>query len=196
MVKRKPEYQVEDLILDRWSPRAMSGESISHYELMSLIDAARWAPSSYNNQPWRFIYAHRDTSEWDKLFNLVVSANQEWVKNGAALVLVVSHNNFEYNNLPARTHSLDAGASTQNFALQGSAMNLVVHGLEGFDYDRARMELMVPNDYTVEAMYVVGKHAPKEVLPSNLAEREEPSDRKKVEEITFHGFFGNKPKTK
>jgi nitroreductase len=186
---RKAQYNVLDLIINRWSPRAMSGEVISHDELMSLFEAARWAPSSYNNQPWRFIYALKETEHWDKFFNLLVPANQEWAKNGAALILTVSYTLFEFNKLPSRTHSLDAGAATQNLALQGYAMGLVVHGLEGFDYDRARVELAIPADYALEAMYVVGKHGPKSLLPEKLQEREVPSNRKKVEQIAFEGMF-------
>jgi nitroreductase len=186
---RKPEYNVLDLIINRWSPRAMSGEEIPRQELMSLFEAARWAPSSYNNQPWRFIYALRNTEHWDTFFNLLVPGNQEWCKNGAALILAVSYKYFEFNKQLSRTHSLDAGAATENLALQGYAMGLVVHGLEGFDYDRARVEIQVPDDYTIEAMYVVGKHGPLNVLPEKLREREVPSDRKKVEEIAFEGKF-------
>ncbi len=141
MFTRKAQYQIEDLILNRWSPRAMSGESIKHEDFLRLIEAARWAPSSYNGQPWRFIYAYRDSLAWAKLFDLMVPFNQDWAKKAAALVVVVSATNFEFNGKTARTHSFDAGAAWENIALQGWAMGLVVHGMEGFDYDRARKDL-------------------------------------------------------
>lgn len=189
--ERKAKYQVDPLLLKRWSSRAMSDEAISAFELMSLIDAAHWAPSSYNNQPWRFIYAYRDTPEWTTLFNLLAPTNQVWIKNGAALLVIISRNNFEYNNKPSRTHSFDTGAAMENFALQGAAMNLVVHGLEGFDYDKARTELHIPEDYTVEAMYVVGKKGSKEYLPEELQKREQPNERKSITELIYHGYFGN-----
>ncbi len=189
---RKADHKVLDLIINRWSPRAMSGEEISHEELMSLFEAARWAPSSYNNQPWRFVYALRNTPYWQTFFNLLVPANQEWAKNAAALILVLSHRYFEYNGYTSRTHSFDTGSAVENLSLQGYAMGLVVHGLEGFDYDRARVELGVPEGYDVEAMYVVGKRGPTSVLSDKLREREVPSDRKKVEEIAFEGKFGQR----
>src|SRR5690349_3147088 len=94
---RKPEYDIEPMLLTRWSPRAMSGESIGKDELMPLFEAARWAPSSYNNQPWRFIYAMKGTPHWEPFFNLLVEGNQAWCKNAAVLVIIASGKNFEYN---------------------------------------------------------------------------------------------------
>lgn len=190
MVHRKTAYPIERLILERWSPRAMSGEAILHDEFMRLIEAARWAPSSYNSQPWRFIYAHRDTPAWEKLFNLLVVPNQEWAKDGAVLVLMLSLKNFEYNGKPSRTHSFCAGCAWENFALEGSALGLVVHGMEGFDYDKARKDLKIPDDVEVEAMCVVGKPGEKERLKPQLREQEFPSDRKPAKELIFEGEWG------
>jgi nitroreductase len=184
---RKPDHKILDLILNRHSPRAMSGEAISHEELMQLFEAARWAQSSYNNQPWRFIYAHRDTPEWKQLFDLLVPFNQSWNKNGAVLVVVVSANNFAHNSNPSRTHSFDTGAACENMSLQAEGMGLVCHGMEGFDYDRAQKELNIPADYTVEAMFGIGRPGKKEDLPPGLAEREELSERKPVESFIFEG---------
>lgn len=192
MIKRTAAYPVIDLLVQRWSPRAMSGESISRQELMSLFEAARWAPSSYNGQPWRFIYALRDTSAWPKLFNLLVPANQIWAKNAAVLILVVSRTKFEFNNKPARTHTFDTGAACQNLALQGYKDGFVVHGMEGFDYDAAKRTCNIPDDYTVEAMFAVGRPGNKADLPKELQEREVPSDRFPVEKLVFEGTFTEK----
>ena len=194
MNQRKPEYPINPLFIKRWSPRAMSGELLSTQELMSLFEAARWAPSSYNNQPWRFLYALKHTPSWDLFFNLLVPANQEWAVNGAVLMVLISHITFEYNNKLSRTHSFDAGAAWENLALQGAHMGLVVHGLEGFDYDKARQVLAIPQDYTVEAMIVVGKPGKLEVLSEKLQEHEIPSLRKPIAEIAFEGIFSNAPK--
>ncbi len=193
MNQRKPEYPVLDLIVNRWSPRAMSGEAITHQELMSLFEAARWAPSSYNNQPWRFIYAVKNSPDWNLFFNLLLPANQEWAKNASVLILAASYTLFERTGQPSRTHSLDTGSATENLALQGFAMGLVVHAVEGFDYDRARRELAVPEVYALEAMYVIGKPGPLSVLSPKLQEREVPSGRKPVQEFIFEGSFGKKP---
>lgn len=192
MKKRIAAHKIVDLLLNRWSPRAMSGETISDRELMSLFEAARWAPSSYNNQPWRFVYAKRESPHWDVLFNLMVDFNKEWCKNAAVLIVVVSANNFAFNGKPSRTHSFDTGAAWENLALQGFAQGLVIHGMEGFDYDRAKAELNIPADYTVEAMIAVGKPGELENLSDALQEKEVISDRKKIEEFIFEGEFKEK----
>lgn len=186
---RKPEHKLNPLILSRWSPRSMTGEEISDEELMSLFEAARWAPSSYNNQPWRFIYAKRNTKHWDKLFNLMVEFNQSWTKNAAVLVVVISHTNFEHNNNPSVTHSFDTGAAWENFALQAASMGLVTHGMQGFDYEKAKKELEIPEDYSVEAMIAIGKRGRKEDLPKEMQEREIPSIRKPLKDIIMEGKF-------
>ena len=188
-MKRTSKYPVSDIILNRWSPRAMSGEAISDEELMTLFEAARWAPSSYNNQPWRFVYAKRGTKHWDVLFNLMVEFNQSWAHSAAALIVMVSKNDFEFNGKPAHTHSFDAGAAWENLALQGSVMGLVVHGMEGFDYAKAKEVLGVPEGHTVEAMAAIGRPGKKEDLPAELQEREELSDRKPLESFVFEGRF-------
>lgn len=186
---RKPEYTVDELFLNRWSARAMSGESITDAELMSLFDAARWAPSEYNSQPWRFVYAKRGTLQWDTFFNLLVPFNQEWCKNAAALVVVVSANTYE-NGSPIRTHSYDAGAAWQNIALQGSLSGLVVHGMSGFDYIEAKKNLHIPDGYTVEAMIAIGHPANEDVLPVAMqAAEKRRSERKAVKEFVFEGLF-------
>ena len=166
----------------------MSGEPISKEELMTLFEAARWAPSASNIQPWRFIYAMRDTPEFDTLFSLLIDFNKDWCKNASVLVVTISHN-LTYKSTPARTHSFDTGAAWENFALQASTMNLIAHGMEGFDYERAKIELGIPDDYSVEMMIAVGKHGNIEDLPEALQPREKPSDRKPLEEIVFEGKF-------
>jgi len=186
---RKAQHQVAEAILNRWSPRAMSGESIGEEELFSLFEAARWAPSSFNNQPWRFIYAKRDTASWPKFLNLLVEGNKEWAQHAAVLIVIVSHNTFEYNNKPSRTHSFDTGAAWMLLALQASINGLVCHGMEGFDYSRAKTELNIPDDYTVEAMCVVGKHGSAQALPAKLQKAEVPSDRKPIDDFIFEGEF-------
>lgn len=170
----------------------MSGEQIDDATLMSLFEAAHWAPSSNNNQPWRFIYALRGTPRWEVFFNLLAQGNQVWAKNAAVLIVVISKTTFD-SGKPARTHSYDAGAAWVSLALQGSLFNLVVHGMQGFDYDRAKQELQVPDDYQVEAMIAIGRHGKKEDLPDYLQEREFPSPRKKVSEIAMEGMFYNRP---
>lgn len=184
---RKPDHPIQPLILNRWSPRSMSGEVISNQELMSLFEAARWAPSSYNNQPWRFLYAKRDTPHFPKFFDLLVDFNKSWCEKAAVLGVIASEKIFEKTKKPSLTHSLDTGAAWENLALEGNARNLVVHGMQGFDYEKARKALKIPNEVEVLAMFAIGKRAPKEALTEDLQKKEAPSSRKKVSEIAFEG---------
>jgi nitroreductase len=115
---RKSDYPINPLILNRWSPRSMTGEALNDDDIMSLFEAARSAPSSYNNQPWRFIYAKRNTKHWDRFFNLLVEGNKIWAKNAALLVVVISRKNFEFNEKPAITHQFDAGSAWENLSLR------------------------------------------------------------------------------
>jgi len=186
---RNNEYSVDDIFINRWSPRAMSGEKIPDEELFSLFEAARWAPSSYNNQPWRLIYAKRDTEHWEKLFNFLVEGNQSWVKDAAVILVLISKTTSDHNGSFMRTHSFDAGSAWENLALQGSINGLVVHGMQGFDYEKATSELNVPDEYKVEMMIAIGKPGSPEILPEKLQEIEKPSGRKSIKEIVNEGEF-------
>jgi nitroreductase len=186
---RKADHQIEQILLDRWSPRAMSGEEIPQEELMRLFEAARWAPSSFNTQQWRALYARRGTEHWQTFFDLLVDANKTWAKNAAVLVVFISRKLFDHDNEPSVTHSYDCGAAWENFALQGFHQGLVVHGMQGFDYERARKELAIPDEFQVEAMAAVGRPGPKELLPEKLQRRESPNDRRRVSESVFEGRF-------
>ena len=186
---RKADHPILPLILHRWSPRAMDGKAIADQKLNSLFEAARWAPSSYNNQPWRFIYAKRDTKDFDVFMDLLVEFNKSWCKTAGVLCMMIAKKNFEHNNKPCETHQFDAGAAWQNLALEGEHQDLVVHGMQGFDYDKAKKALKIPDEYTILAMFAAGNPAPKETLAAELKEKETPSTRKKIEEFTMEGTF-------
>jgi len=186
---RKTEYDINPLILNRWSPRSMSGQEMTDDELMPLFEAARWAPSSYNGQLWKFLYAKRNTENWDLFYNLMVEQNQSWAKNASVLIVLVSRKNFEFNDKPSVTHTFDAGAAWENLALEASDRGLVAHGMEGFDYDKAKTDLNVPDEYQVMCMIAIGKRAPKENLPEETQKMEAPSDRKAIKEIIKEGKF-------
>jgi len=190
--KRSPRYNINPIFVNRWSPRSMTGEEISHDDLMGLFEAARWAPSSYNNQPWRFIYAKRNTENWDKIYSLMVEGNKNWAKNASVLVVVVSRKDFEYNEKPARTYQFDAGSAWENLALEATSRGLATHAMQGFDYDKAKVDLEVPENFDVMAMIAIGKRGQKESLPSNLQKNEYPTDRKPLEEIVMEGRFKTK----
>ncbi len=186
---RASEYAINPLLFNRWSPRSMTGEELSEEEIFALFEAARWAPSSYNEQPWRFLYATKNSPEWPLFFNLMIDFNKGWTKNAAMLVVVISHRVFERNKKNAKTHSFDTGAAWMSLAIEGSSRGLVVHGMEGFDYDQAKTVLGIPDEYQVEAMFAVGKKAPVGALSPELQEREKPSGRKSIHELISKGKF-------
>lgn len=188
---RKTNYDISPLILNRWSPRSMTGEPLHAAEVFALFEAARWAPSSNNAQLWRFIIARRqDREKFDRLFGLLVEGNQIWAKNAAVLAVVASRTRFEYNDKPAITHAFDAGAAWENLALEASRRGWVAHGMQGFDYQRAKTELEIPDDFEVHAMIAIGRRGKPEDLPEKLRQREKPSDRRPLRDIVFDGRFG------
>jgi nitroreductase len=186
---READYPIEPLFVRRWSPRAMSGEPITEKEMLILFEAARWAPSTYNEQEWRFLYAHRDTPQWPTFFGLLAERNQQWCVRAALLGLVVAHKVFQANGKPNPVHVFDSGLAYENLALQGAAMGFVVHGMAGFDFDKARTALLVPDDYAVCAMFAVGRPGDPNQLDPEMREREKPSPRKPVREIICEGKF-------
>lgn len=186
---RKPDYPIEKLFVARWSPRAMTGESLNQDEINTLFEAARWAPSTYNEQEWRFLYARRETPQWQTFFDLLVEGNRAWCRNAAMLVVIVAHKVFAKNGKPNPVHIFDVGAAFENLALQGSVMGLVVHGMQGFDFAKAGSLLNVPEDFAIAAMFAVGRPAEPGTLPEGLREREKPSDRKPISQIICEGQF-------
>lgn len=187
---RSADHPVDDLFLKRWSPRAMTGEAISQEDLNCLLEAARWAPSTYNEQEWRYLYAHRDTEHWQTFFDLLMEANQAWCKDAGVLIVITSKKTFTRNGKPNGVHSFDAGASFENLALQGASMGLVIHGMAGFNRNIAQQELDIPDDYHVDAMVAVGHPGDPDNLPDKYGEMDRnPSGRKPISEISCEGPF-------
>jgi nitroreductase len=182
-------YPILPLFLSRTSSRAFSQERLDQEDLMALFEAARWAPSSYNNQPWRFVYARKGEKEWDTFLNFLVGANKEWCKDADTLVVILSKNNFEYNNKPSITARLDTGSAWMSLALEAHARDIVAHGMQGFDYDSVKSTLNIPDSFTVEAMIAIGKQGDKDALPEELRKKETPSLRKPLNEIVSRGEF-------
>ena len=190
MEKYRPnQYNSNDIFRNRWSPRAMTGQSVGDHDLMAMFEAAHWAPSSYNNQSWRFVYVKRDHSDWERFLDLLSAGNREWCRNAGALVIVISKTTFDHNGKPTRTHAFDTGAAWGMFALEGSMRGLVVHGMQGFDYARAAEVSEVPDGYEVQMMAAVGVLADPESLPPEIAAREKPSKRKDLNKLVAVGFF-------
>jgi nitroreductase len=190
---RVADHPIEQVFLDRWSPRAFTGEPIPQSVLFTLFEAARWAPSSYNSQPWRFLYATNNNAHWDKFLGLLVPFNQSWAKTASALVFAVAETTMampgQDARVPSHSHSFDVGAAWGYLALQATFLGWHTHAMVGVDFDRVRTELKVPDDVRVEAAIAIGKHGPKTLLPEAMQAREFPSPRKPVAEIALEGGF-------
>lgn len=188
---RESQCPINPLFLERWSPRAFTGEVIDESDLLTILDAAHWAPSSANQQPWRFIYALKGSEDWDKFVNLLVESNQEWAKNASALIYVVSRG-FSGDFSEGRksyTHSFDAGAAWGYLALQARLSGFYAHGMGGIKHEQIQETFAIPEGYRVEAGVAVGRLADKSVLSERNQEREVPSLRKPLSDIAFRGKF-------
>ena len=194
---RTADHPIAALFLERWSPRAFNGEAIADDTFLTLLEAARWAPSSYNSQPWRFLYSKRDSDSWPKFLALLSERNQSWAKNAAALLVVVSKQTFvppgQQEPIVSRTHSFDTGAAWANLALQASLAGWHTHAMAGFDVDRARTVLNVPDDCRVEAAIAIGRLGDRSCLPEDLQAREKPNGRRPLSETAMEGGFPPQP---
>lgn len=187
-------HPIDPQFIERWSPRAFNGENISEDTLLCFIEAARWAPSAYNSQPWRFLYARRDSADWQRYLSLLIEFNRNWAQHASALLVIVSKTSFvppgKSEEQPAPSHAFDTGAAWGFFALQAHLAGWHTHAMTGFDKELARRELKIPDGYEVQAMVAVGKRGDATSLPEALQARETPSPRLALEAIAAEGEFG------
>lgn len=185
---RNADHEILPAFVQRWSPRAMAGTPLSSAEMMSLLEAARWAPSGGNLQPWRFVYGVKGTPAFSKLLDCLAESNRVWCEHAGALLVVVSKTTRD-NGQPNRTHGLDAGAAWMSLALQGANLGLVVHGMGGFDLEKAAAAVALPPSFEIQHMVAVGHPGAISALPEKLQAREVPSGRNPVAQIAFEGTF-------
>ncbi|ABR62045.1 nitroreductase [Sinorhizobium medicae] len=189
---RKADHPIHSIFLERWSPRAFTGEEIGEKDLLALFEAARWAPSASNLQPWRFVYARRGTGHFARLLSTLDEGNQRWAKNASALVIILSktHRTTSTGEVrPAYTHAFDTGAAWFALALQTQLSGWHAHAMAGVDREKAIQVLGVPEHYRVEAAVAIGRIADPSTLPDDLREREKPSQRRPFSEFVFEGHF-------
>jgi nitroreductase len=193
MSPRHPAHPADPLFLDRWSPRAFDAAPIPEAHLHILFEAARWAPSAFNSQPWRFLYARRDDEDWPLFLSLLIPWNQGWAHSASALIFVLSDclpfTGKDGAPAASHTHSFDAGAAWACLALQATKLGYQAHGMSGIELDRARTELRVPDRFRIEAAVAVGRIGDPATLSEKLRAREVPSDRRPLAETVFHGRF-------
>lgn len=192
LTEREADHPIHTIFLQRWSPRAMTGKKIPEDVLHTLFEAARWAPSSNNEQEWRFLYAQSGTDFFEDFFGLLAEGNKVWCRKASYLLVVISRKTFIRTNKPNPVHSLDTGAALQNLLLQAAEMGLVGHAMAGFDREKAAKYLGVPDTFQVEAMCAIGVPARPSTLPSELESREGPSGRKPITKFALEGRFAFK----
>ena len=189
--ERAADHPIHPLFLARWSPRAFSGAPMTREELFTLLEAARWAASSYNLQPWRFIYALRSRSDWSRFLDLLAPTNRVWAEAASALVFFVSKTTWlprgQDREASAPTHVFDTGAAAASFSLQAVLTGWHVHGMVGFDHERAPAELGLPPTFQANAVFAVGRPGRPANLPQALQDREFPSGRLPLQDLAFEG---------
>ena len=187
-----PIPDIHELLRSRWSPYAFAPAALPDDAALRLLEAARWAPSSYNEQPWAFIVAAReDSAEFEALLSCLVPANQAWARNAGLLLLTVASLKFRHNSRPNRHAWHDVGLAVAQLTVQATAMGLRVHQMAGIDAERAREQYEIPESWEPVTAVAVGRPGRPESLPAEVAARDaERRPRKALEEFVFAEAFG------
>ena len=185
---------IADLIANRWSSRAYdAAKSVSQQQILALLEAARWAPSSYNDQPWRFIVCNKNTDvdAWQKAFDCLMPSNQAWLVNAPVLMLGCANTVLDVNQQTNRFAQYDTGAAVENICLQATHMGLMTHQMGGYHADKAREAFAIPAQFTLMAMISVGYAGEQKQLSTELYERDVAErKRKPLAELFFAGNWG------
>jgi len=186
------QYPIHDLLRRRWSPRAFSDRRVEPDKLRSLWEAARWSPSSYNEQPWSFIVATKeDEAEYARLLSCLVEGNIEWAQHAPVLMVSVARLSFEEDGKPNRHAFHDVGQAVANLIVQATALGLVVHQMAGIFPDKIRKLYGIPEGYEAVAGIALGYPGAPEILPERLRQRElAPRSRKPIQDFVFSGRWG------
>jgi nitroreductase len=187
------DFPVHELIRERWSPRAFADKPISQNVLRSIFEAARWAPSSNNEQPWAYIVASRDDKDgFQKILSVLVEFNAAWAKSANVLAIAVAELAFAKNNTPNRNAHYDTGAATALLSMEATALGLAVHQMAGFDPEKARQVFGIPVGWEAIAVLAIGYPGDPVSLPEPLKDREmAPRTRKPIAEFVMAGRWGH-----
>lgn len=187
---------IHDMIANRWSPVGFdASKPVTQAQITSMLEAARWAPSCYGDQPWRFIVADKNTNEkaWKTAFDCIVPGNQKWAQNAPLLMLVCADTRFSHNDKANRWSGYDTGAAVMSLSVQATSLGLFVHQMGGFDGDKAREVFNIPEHIDLMAMIAIGHGVDADSLPDDLKQRQlNERSRKNLGELFFNGVW-NKP---
>lgn len=183
----------DEMFVSRWSPRAMVKTDIPDSDVKKMLDAARWSPSCFNDQPWHFVVSTDAT--FDTFLELLLEGNQVWCKNASRIGFVLARKHFQANGNPNAFSQFDTGAAWMSFVYQAYALGYAMHGLGGIHKDRVYEKLDIDaTKYDVVCGFVIGKRGDKEKLPDNLKEREKPSKRVELDDLYHLNRFGDAEK--
>jgi len=187
------DFPVHELIRERWSPRAFADKPVPRDVLRSIFEAARWAPSSNNEQPWAYIVASRDdNASFEKTLSVLVEFNANWAKGAPVLAIAVARLTFAKNNVPNRNAQYDTGAATALLSVEATARGLAVHQMAGFDPEKARHVFGIPAGWEAIAAIAIGYPGDPASLPQPLKDREmAPRTRKPINEFVMAGHWGH-----
>ncbi len=188
---RQSDYPVDPLFIGRWSPRAFTGEAIPDRDLFTAFEAARWAPSSLNAQPWRFVFARTGGARFDEFLALLAERNREWAHKAGAIVFFISDTEVAYKDQRrlSPSHAFDTGAAWANFTHQLHLLGYATRAIGGFDRSAAPEVLGVPPTFHVHAAVAVGRRAEAHTLADDFRQKEGPSPRRSLREIVFENRF-------
>ena len=178
---------VDQQFVNRWSPRSMSGQALSKDQMAGLVEAARWSPSCFNLQPWRFIYSLKDDDYWEKFLGLLIDVNRLWVERAGAIVILLSIDRPSESEDLSPTAAFDTGSAWMSLALQAQTMGLVSHAMWGFHHEAVAEVINMPSNMSARAMIAIGYPGDPADLPEKYRDREFPSSREPLESLMFQG---------
>jgi len=184
---RTPEYPVDGLFLNRWSPRAFLNEPVEEATLRSVFEAARWAPSSMNEQPWRYVFA-RSAEDRARVVECLMPMNQAWAKDAPVLLVAITKKTM-YSGQANPTAEFDTGTSWGHLSIAAVQHGLITHGMAGFFKEKIQAALSIPADFVPQAVIALGKRGDVSKLPEAYRPRERPSNRRPQTESFFEGTF-------
>lgn len=188
--RRQTDTGLEPMFLGRWSPRAFDGSAMPADDLRTILDAGRWSPSSFNYQPWRFLFAMRDDmANWPRFLDLLLPFNALWAKKASVLLFILSETTMGAPDKPSHSHSFDAGAAWAAIALQSHLLGYHAHAMVGIEMDASRIELGIPDGFRIEVAVAIGRLGELSGLPEKLQAREVFSGRKPLDDIAYPGNF-------
>jgi nitroreductase len=177
------------VLLERWSPRAFADQDVSSAELRTIFEAGRWAPSSYNEQPWRFFVGRKKSETYSKILDALVPSNHDWAKSAPVLILGVAKTRFSHNDTPNNYAAHDLGAAMALMAVEATALGLSVHQMAGFDWGKARESFAIAETYAMGSVMAIGHHGELTDLPEKFqAQEQAPRSRKALSEIVLEDW--------